>query len=121
MLVNAGQARSGDAVEGLRATFADAPVFADAVHTLVFGQAPRLFAILHEVGHREDAWVAAWGMAFDDHVEVVDSDGRCRMALSSAERACDILGCDDNATAHLLWLDGRASGAMEAEGGHVHR
>lgn len=96
-----------DKVEGgdPAVVFGDAPVFAEAVGAVLRASAPRVFAVLHEFGHREHARIAAWGMAFDDdHVEVADVDGSCRMRLSSAERARALLE-HEQAKAHLFWVD----------------
>lgn len=61
--------------------------FAEVVRELVTDQAPQLFALVQEFGERADGWIVAWGMAFDDHVEVVSANGRLHASLTSAERA----------------------------------
>ncbi|MGX7829197.1 hypothetical protein ACTG9Q_29345 [Actinokineospora sp. 24-640] len=105
MSVEAGQPGIDGAEVGDPAiVFGDAPVFAEAVEAVLRASAPRLFAVLHEFGHREHARIAAWGLAFDDHVEVADVDGSCRMRLSSAERARAFLEYEQ-ASAHLFWVD----------------
>lgn len=38
---------------------------------MVTDEAPQLFAIIQEYGERVDGRIAAWGMSFDDHAEVV--------------------------------------------------
>jgi hypothetical protein len=70
---------------------------------MVADEAPRLFAVAHEVGERVDGWVAAWGLAFDDHVEVISDRGWMR--LSSPDRALWLLGRRPNITAHIVWVD----------------
>lgn len=85
--------------------FQDDPEFAELVGELVREQAPRVFAIVHEHGHRDAAEVAAWGLDFEDHVEAVAVDGQCRFRMRSAARAALFLGVDEGATAHVFWLD----------------
>ncbi|MGH4019888.1 MAG: hypothetical protein ACRDT0_11750 [Pseudonocardiaceae bacterium] len=61
--------------------------FAQEVAALVADGAPRLFALVEEYGDRADGWVRAWGMAFDDHAEVVSVDRGLLGTFPSAERA----------------------------------
>ncbi len=61
--------------------------FAQLVDELVAATAPRLFALVEECGERAEGWVAAWGMQFEDHVEVVAAAGGPRLSVSSAEIA----------------------------------
>lgn len=70
---------------------------------------PRLFAVLHEFGDREDAEIAAWGMAWDSHVEVISLDGAARMRSQSPERALLLFGCDEeDSSSRLVWVDSDA-------------
>lgn len=85
--------------------FQDDPDFAEYVGELVREQAPRVFVIVHEHGHRDEAEVAAWGLGFEDHVEAIAVDGQCRFRMRSAARAALFLGVDEGATAHVFWLD----------------
>jgi hypothetical protein len=71
---------------------------------MVVEGAPKLFAVVHELGERVDGWVAAWGMAQDDGVDVVPVDGRVRMALASPERAVRLFGGQQGVTARLVWV-----------------
>ncbi|MGH3903751.1 MAG: hypothetical protein ACRDTE_06125 [Pseudonocardiaceae bacterium] len=61
--------------------------FAEEVRELVADEAPQVFALVEEVGERANGRVVAWGMAFDDCVEVVGVSGGLRASLTSAERA----------------------------------
>ena len=61
--------------------------FAQEVAELVADEAPRLFALVQEYGERVDGRVIAWGMAFDDHVEIVSLGHGLRGSFPSAERA----------------------------------
>lgn len=65
----------------------DEPEFAALVADLVAVSAPRLFAVVQEYGTRVDGRVAAWGLAFDDHVDVLDVGGVGRARVHSLERA----------------------------------
>lgn len=77
--------------------------FAQLVAELVTGEAPRLFALVEEQGKRFDGWILAWGMAFDDHAEVVGIDGGLRGSFPSAERARWVLS--RRANIRLVWVD----------------
>ncbi len=62
--------------------------FAAEVAALVADYAPHaVFALVEEVGERVNAWVYAYGVAFDDHVELVGLDGRLSRRFPSAEHA----------------------------------
>ena len=61
--------------------------FAQEVAELVADEAPRVFALVQEYGERIDGRVIAWGMAFDDHAEVVGVHRRLRGSFPSAGRA----------------------------------
>lgn len=61
--------------------------FAAEVRELVDEDAPRVFALVEEHGERDDAWIYAWGMAFDDHVEVLTADRGLRRTFHSVEHA----------------------------------
>ncbi|RDG37275.1 hypothetical protein DVH02_15465 [Streptomyces corynorhini] len=71
---------------------------------VVADSAPRLFAVVQEVGDREDGWVAAWGLAFEGRAEVVAGGGDVRMSLSSAEGALRYFGRGEEARASLYWV-----------------
>lgn len=59
--------------------------FAEEVRGLVADEAPQLFALVQEYGKRVDGRIAAWGMAFDDRVEVISVNGTLRMTLDSMD------------------------------------
>lgn len=63
------------------------PEFAAILEGMVADEAPRVFAVVQEYGQRVDGQIAAWGMAFSDHAEVVSVDGRLRMSLKAPESA----------------------------------
>ncbi|SDQ36993.1 hypothetical protein [Actinopolyspora saharensis] len=49
--------------------------FAALVERLVLDEAPRVFALVEEVGERADAGIVAWGMALRDRAELVAVGG----------------------------------------------
>ncbi len=61
--------------------------FAEEVRGLVADEAPQVFALVEEYGERVDGRIVAWGMTFDDRVEVVTVHGGVHMSADSAERA----------------------------------
>jgi hypothetical protein len=42
---------------------------------MVAAHAPRIFAVVQEWGERVDARIAAWGLSFEDHAELLGVDG----------------------------------------------
>jgi hypothetical protein len=58
------------------------------------------------MGERKDAMIVAWGIAFDDHAEVVSAahDGT-RAIFSSAERARQRLSSNEKIKVWLVWID----------------
>jgi hypothetical protein len=61
--------------------------FAEEVRELVAADAPQVFALVEEYGERLDGRVVAWGLAFDDHVDVLGVNGVRHASLPSVERA----------------------------------
>ncbi|MFJ1643777.1 hypothetical protein [Streptomyces sp. NPDC088258] len=78
--------------------------YAALLAEVVADSAPRLFAVVQEVGDREDGWVAAWGLAFEDRAEVVPYGGGVRMSLPSAEGALRHFGRGGEVRASLYWV-----------------
>lgn len=84
---------------------------------LVQDTAPRLFAVVqcYEPGDGErdqgDAWVAAWGMAFDGHAEIVGSGGGARFSVCSPDWAVRRFGRGADLSARLVWVAPPGSGA----------
>ncbi|MFD0203847.1 MULTISPECIES: hypothetical protein [Saccharothrix] len=80
--------------------------YEEFVTDLVAEGKPRLFAVLREFGVHQDAEVAAWGMAWDGHVELVSRGGASRMSSESAERALRLFGGGgEDVSARLVWVD----------------
>ncbi|MBB5155941.1 hypothetical protein [Saccharopolyspora phatthalungensis] len=93
-----------------------ADMFAAIVDGMVADFAPRVFAVVQEYGDRVDARIAAWGIAFDDHAEVVGVDGGLRMSLQTPENALRGFTWGSHITARLVWVNpGAATPANDAE------
>lgn len=87
----------------------DEAEFALLVDDMVSDEAPRLFAIVQEYGLRVDGRIAAWGMAFPDHAEVVSVEYDQRMSLDDPDSARRLLGRGNDITARLVWVESAAS------------
>ncbi|MGH3827901.1 MAG: hypothetical protein ACRDQX_12125, partial [Pseudonocardiaceae bacterium] len=83
----------------------DEATFAGLVAMMVANEAPRLFALVEEFGERVNGEIAAWGMAFDDHVEIVSVDDGSSINLSSLERAAHIFSHHPTITARVVWVN----------------
>lgn len=90
--------RAGTAVPWNEATFTD------LIDDIVAESAPRAFAVVQVYGDRRDARIAAWGLAWEEQVEIVGVGGGARMCFRSLERACWILSRADDVSARLVWL-----------------
>ncbi|TDV52015.1 hypothetical protein [Actinophytocola oryzae] len=77
--------------------------FAAIVARMVADEAPRLFAVVQEYGERVDAVIAAWGMAFDDHSEIVTHQRR--LSVRAPENALRMFTVGDHIRARLVWFD----------------
>ncbi len=60
--------------------------FAQEVRELVAAEAPRVFALVEERGERVDGWIVAWGLVFEDRVEVISENSGLRMTVRSVDR-----------------------------------
>lgn len=83
--------------------------FDDIVRGMVADDAPRLFAVVQEYGERIDVRIAAWGMAFDDHAEVVGVERDMRMSLQAPENALRGFAWGSHVNARLVWVDPAAA------------
>lgn len=91
----------------------DETEFALLIDQMVAENAPRVFAVVQELGDRVDGWIAAWGMAFEDRVEVIGSDGSLRMTLRAPEAALRGYRWGGCVSARLVWLDAGARACTE--------
>ncbi|MGH3907817.1 MAG: hypothetical protein ACRDTE_27100 [Pseudonocardiaceae bacterium] len=87
------------------APLGDEPEFAAIVESTVADEAPRLFAIIQEYGERVDGRIAAWGMAFDDHAEVVSVAHGMRGSLRAPEDALRLFHLGSHIRARLVWFN----------------
>lgn len=78
--------------------------FSVLVHEMVTDEAPRLFAVVQEYGERADGRIAAWGMAFGDHAEIVTVEGRTRMRVPCVERAVRRFAQRPHVSVRLVWV-----------------
>ncbi|NYI06019.1 hypothetical protein [Allostreptomyces psammosilenae] len=74
------------------------------LRAMVTDMAPRLFAVVQEYGERQDARIAAWGLAFRDHVEVVGCGGAYHLNLASTDSAARLF-VRPQTRSRILWLD----------------
>ena len=79
--------------------------FSEEVAQMVAEEAPRLFAVVQEYGERADGRIAAWGMAFQDHIKVVKVDGATTSPLSP-ELAARCFSHRPHITARVVWVAG---------------
>jgi hypothetical protein len=82
----------------------DEPEFATILQQMVADEAPRLFAVVQEYGERVDGRIAAWGMAFTDHTEVVSVEPKHRMSLQAPENALRLFTFGNHIRARLVWF-----------------
>ncbi|WP_406382750.1 hypothetical protein [Streptomyces sp. NBC_01618] len=73
------------------------------VQDLVRETAPRVFAVVHELGDCEDGVVAAWGLAFEDRAEVVLPEGISRLSARTPESALRFFNGANGSRARLIW------------------
>ncbi len=79
--------------------------FAAILEEMVADEAPRLFAVVQEYGDRVDGRIAAWGMAFADHAEVVSVTRKRRMSLPAPEHALRLFTFGSHIQARLVWFN----------------
>lgn len=79
--------------------------FTELMAEMVADEAPHLFAVVQEYGERSDGRIAAWGMAFEDHVEVVSVDSAAVASLRSLERAVRGFSNHPNVTVRVVWVN----------------
>lgn len=83
----------------------DEELFATEIKMMVVDDAPRVFALCEEIGDRVDATTIAWGMDFNDRVEVVSAaDDGVSGVFGSAERARWLFSAHDKIKVRLVWV-----------------
>jgi len=95
------------------APLCDETEFAALLEEMVADEAPRLFAIVQEYGERADGRIAAWGMAFTDHTEVVSVEHTRRMSLQTPENALRLFNLGGYIRARLVWFNPDAATPSE--------
>jgi hypothetical protein len=92
------------APSGMTSSLCDEREFAAILEQMVADEAPRLFAVVQEYGDRVDGRIAAWGMAFADHVEVISVERTRRMSLRTPENALRLFRFGSHIRARLVWF-----------------
>jgi hypothetical protein len=83
----------------------DEEEFVELMMEMVAEEAPRLFALVQELGERADGRIAAWGLAFEDGpAEVVGVVPGTRMTLRSPESAVRRFSAGEHVRARLVWV-----------------
>lgn len=93
----------------------DEQLFATILAELVADSAPRIFAIVQEYGERVDAHIAAWGMAFDDHADVISDDHHTRLSLRTPEQALRHFRFGSHIHSRLVYYDTDATTELRAD------
>ncbi|HEX7662687.1 MAG TPA: hypothetical protein VF444_24745 [Pseudonocardiaceae bacterium] len=88
-----------------REPMCDEPTFAAILEGMVADEAPRLFAVVQEYGERVDARIAGWGMAFEDHAEVISVEGGIQANLDEPEGALSLFNRGSRIHARLVWFN----------------
>ncbi|MET8746821.1 hypothetical protein [Streptomyces sp. NPDC004728] len=73
------------------------------VQNLVQETAPRVFAVVQELGDREDAVVAAWGLALDGRTELITAEGVSRLSVRTPESALRFFSSGNGIRTRLIW------------------
>lgn len=92
----------------------DEPEFSALIEEMVAEEAPQLFAVVQEYGERVDARIAAWGIAFPDHTEVITVDHARRMSLSAPSRALRLFSFGSRIRARITWVTVAGATALKA-------
>lgn len=79
--------------------------FTAILDSIVADGAPRVFAVVQEYGDRVDGWIVAWGIAFDDHTEIVGVDSELTMSLQAPHDALYYFAWDSHCTPRLVWVN----------------
>lgn len=79
--------------------------YEDDVRGMVEEHAPRRFAVFQDLGEQVDGRIAAWGMAFDDHVDIVDANASSWMSLTTPRLALRRYARPPEITTRIIWID----------------
>lgn len=88
-----------------RTPVGDEKEFAELVEGMVADFAPKMFAVVVEYGDRVDGAVVAWGMAFDDHAQLVNTSGKLHVSSRSPEDALRLFNRGQHFRPRLVWVN----------------
>ncbi|MQA08009.1 MAG: hypothetical protein GEU98_05530 [Pseudonocardiaceae bacterium] len=91
----------------------DEDEFTFVLERMVANEAPRLFAIVQEYGDRVDARIAGWGVAFEDHAQIVSVERGLRMSVETPEDALRGFHFGSHVRARLVWFNPNAVTSAE--------
>jgi len=77
----------------------------DEITQLMISEAPRRFAILQELGERADGHVAAWGLAFDDELDMIDAETGTLHRAKKFDQTLRLYSHLPHVTAKVIWID----------------
>jgi hypothetical protein len=81
----------------------DATEFVALMTEMVTDDAPKVFAVVEELGTRHDARIAGWGLAYETHVDVIGVDGAIHLGAATPENVLRRFGRQTELTAHIIW------------------
>jgi hypothetical protein len=87
--------------------------FAAIMESIVADYAPRVFAVVQEYGKRVDGKIAAWGLAFEDRIEVIGVEGGIRISGCSPEDALLGFHFGSHIKPRLVWVNPDAATPAE--------
>lgn len=93
----------------------DEALFTTVLNRMVADHAPHLFAIVAEYGERADAAIAAWGLAFGDHVEIVSTVHKLRVSVPTPQQALRLFAFSAHVRPRIVWFDPEAATPGEGE------
>lgn len=76
--------------------------FLNALHALACKEAPALFALCEEIGHRASGHVEYWGLSFPEYAALTHVDGNAVGSFRSAESAHRLFST--TTPLHLVWV-----------------
>ncbi|MCX2729861.1 hypothetical protein OOZ19_06390 [Saccharopolyspora sp. NFXS83] len=93
----------------------DERMFSEIMAGIVADSVPRVFAVVQEYGERVDGRIAAWGLALDDHVQVVSVLGRAHSTAPTAEDCLREYRFGTHIRPRIVWYDPEQATPAETE------
>ncbi|MGW0892446.1 hypothetical protein [Saccharopolyspora sp. NPDC002578] len=93
----------------------DERTFSEIMAGIVADSVPRVFAVVQEYGERVDGCIAAWGLALDDHVQVVSVQERAHSTAATAEACLREYRFGTHIRPHIVWYDPDKATPTEAD------